>query len=455
MHHMRLSRRLSKFYALWVRFQMYPKNAFVFISISITFSSGSFLYLEMETSNFWNKWQNFIVKRNDRILTKHHLFHYITAVLFSVTLISGMLAGLPLQENQQVAYAQGTQGTPSTNKAPTSFAPLCNPKSPSLKLGSTGAKVAELQFFLARLGYEPVGQNGIDGKFTAPTQNAVKKFQQVTRLQPVDGTVGPKTWGTLCVALSRMQQQQAQPATAPLKMGGTPAPIKPQYAYLTKGDPYARVLNLPGVQGQYCNPNSENCNPFIVKPAGGCITIIAAGFHTEAGDMTCNWETRPVPKEWRKYPVLGNYLAEARQLEQTNPVDCEAFGTIAGVTADVVRCGAGDASSCVGAVTGPLGIPDTEVGDFAIEKGSEAACHIATDKLLDWEDTYRERFEKDMAQWCNEYGATYPCEGLTVSYNFCAEKAIRMGVSLTWPEIGIKYHFPPYQGTKGSCSLNY
>jgi len=37
------------------------------------------------------------------------------------------------------------------------------------------------------------GDGGIDGKFAASTQNAVKKFQQDNRL-PVDGKVGQITW---------------------------------------------------------------------------------------------------------------------------------------------------------------------------------------------------------------------------------------------------------------------
>jgi peptidoglycan hydrolase-like protein with peptidoglycan-binding domain len=85
--------------------------------------------------------------------------------------------------------------------------PICDPQSPTtLQLGSTGAKVAELQRVLTQVGYGSLllGQGGgssgggaIGGKFTTSTQNAVKKFQQDNRL-PVDGKVGPITWGILC-----------------------------------------------------------------------------------------------------------------------------------------------------------------------------------------------------------------------------------------------------------------
>jgi subtilisin family serine protease len=42
-----------------------------------------------------------------------------------------------------------------------------------------------------------LGKSGVDGKFGPSTQNAVKKFQQDNRI-PVDGKLGPITWGTLC-----------------------------------------------------------------------------------------------------------------------------------------------------------------------------------------------------------------------------------------------------------------
>jgi peptidoglycan hydrolase-like protein with peptidoglycan-binding domain len=101
--------------------------------------------------------------------------------------------------------------SPSQAQASSSQAPLrpptpiCNPKSPAtLQLGSTGAKVAELQRVLTQVGYRSLlvgqaagGNSVIDGKFGIPTQNAVKKFQQDNRI-PVDGKVGEITWGALC-----------------------------------------------------------------------------------------------------------------------------------------------------------------------------------------------------------------------------------------------------------------
>jgi subtilisin len=42
-----------------------------------------------------------------------------------------------------------------------------------------------------------LGQSGVDRKFGLSTQNAVKKFQHDYKI-PVDGKVGPITWGALC-----------------------------------------------------------------------------------------------------------------------------------------------------------------------------------------------------------------------------------------------------------------
>jgi peptidoglycan hydrolase-like protein with peptidoglycan-binding domain len=150
------------------------------------------------------------VKGNKRIFGKRHLSYTIIAALFSVTLIFGTsgIVGSPLQQQpqqqQQEAYASSQAAVPPPQSAPptqaASFVPtrICNPNSPTLQPGSTGAKVIELQRVLTQVGYgSMLGQSGVDGKFGLSTQNAVKKFQQDNRI-PVDGKVGPITWGALC-----------------------------------------------------------------------------------------------------------------------------------------------------------------------------------------------------------------------------------------------------------------
>jgi peptidoglycan hydrolase-like protein with peptidoglycan-binding domain len=165
-----------------------------------------------------------IKKHNYRVSKKiYHLSYNTTtiAVLFSVILIlSAGGTGLPLLQQQQQAYAssqlQGPPSTPSSSQPlvpssqllpplPRPPTPICDPQSPTtLQLGSTGAKVTELQRVLTQVGYGSllVGQGGaIGGEFTTSTQNAVKKFQQDNRL-PVDGKIGPISWRALCTLIT-------------------------------------------------------------------------------------------------------------------------------------------------------------------------------------------------------------------------------------------------------------
>ena len=66
------------------------------------------------------------------------------------------------------------------------------PKDPTLKMGSKGPYVTQLQEILKKKGY-PLK---VDGDFGPATQAAVKDFQRVNKLTD-DGIVGPKTWGKL------------------------------------------------------------------------------------------------------------------------------------------------------------------------------------------------------------------------------------------------------------------
>ena len=64
---------------------------------------------------------------------------------------------------------------------------------PTLKKGSSGPKVKNLQQRLKELGFDP---HGVDGKFGLGTQTAVLAFQKANGLDP-DGTVGPNTLAAL------------------------------------------------------------------------------------------------------------------------------------------------------------------------------------------------------------------------------------------------------------------
>jgi len=61
---------------------------------------------------------------------------------------------------------------------------------PVLKLGSTGLPVRRLQSRMSAVGYN---MGGVDGRFRAKTEAAVRKLQQDFNLS-VDGVVGALTW---------------------------------------------------------------------------------------------------------------------------------------------------------------------------------------------------------------------------------------------------------------------
>lgn len=64
---------------------------------------------------------------------------------------------------------------------------------PTIKNGSKGYAVRQVQTLLTQKGYNP---KGIDGIFGKNTEAAVKKFQTAKRIL-VDGIVGTQTWGAL------------------------------------------------------------------------------------------------------------------------------------------------------------------------------------------------------------------------------------------------------------------
>jgi len=61
---------------------------------------------------------------------------------------------------------------------------------PVLRIGSNGLPVRRLQSRMSAVGFDT---GGVDGRFGAKTEQAVKQLQQQASLS-VDGVVGPKTW---------------------------------------------------------------------------------------------------------------------------------------------------------------------------------------------------------------------------------------------------------------------
>ena len=91
------------------------------------------------------------------------------------------------------------------------------PSRPTLRLGSSGNTVSELQGMLALLGYF---EAPIDGRYELTTEAAVQAFQVDAGLTD-DGIVGPATWAKLLPNPSTEFTPPAVPETPPTE-GGTP-----------------------------------------------------------------------------------------------------------------------------------------------------------------------------------------------------------------------------------------
>ena len=104
----------------------------------------------------------------------------------------------------------------SQTPAPTSPTPTASPtvqtRFTTLRLGSRGYDVAELQGILRLLGYYT---GAIDGQFQESTATAVAAFQQAAGLEP-DGVVGLNTWNRLLPAPA------ASPAASPIATPASP-----------------------------------------------------------------------------------------------------------------------------------------------------------------------------------------------------------------------------------------
>lgn len=73
----------------------------------------------------------------------------------------------------------------------------------TIRKGSSGVTVTKAQNILHKLGYD-LGPYGIDGKFGAKTEAAIRKFQKDHNLV-VDGIVGKNTWTALFQENNKLQ----------------------------------------------------------------------------------------------------------------------------------------------------------------------------------------------------------------------------------------------------------
>ena len=99
----------------------------------------------------------------------------------------------------------GVQPEPAPTPEPTPE-PTPGTKRPTLRRGSKGPYVVELQTDLVALGYS-VGPCGIDGDFGRATKAAVEAFQRDHNLV-IDGICGPKTWAAIDQAMAEQQSRR-------------------------------------------------------------------------------------------------------------------------------------------------------------------------------------------------------------------------------------------------------
>ncbi|GAA2407001.1 hypothetical protein GCM10010191_14010 [Actinomadura vinacea] len=102
-----------------------------------------------------------------------------------------MVAGCSGGETNAGRTAETPAASPSTT-APTA-APTTRPPRRTLKAGTKGEDVRQLQRRLKQLKYDP---GRADGRYGLSTQMAVWAFQKVNRLKP-SSNVGKKTWAAL------------------------------------------------------------------------------------------------------------------------------------------------------------------------------------------------------------------------------------------------------------------
>jgi peptidoglycan hydrolase-like protein with peptidoglycan-binding domain len=115
-----------------------------------------------------------------------------------VCLVLVVAAGTTLLVVRPWHHASTAAAAPSytchvTRAADGWYAGMTRTRTALVQQGMAGPQVAEVQCLLRRAGFSP---GEIDGIFGVLTQRAVQRIQAAHGL-PVDGMVGPQTWGAL------------------------------------------------------------------------------------------------------------------------------------------------------------------------------------------------------------------------------------------------------------------
>ncbi len=116
---------------------------------------------------------------------------------------------------------------------------------PTLRLGSQGESVKELQSLLVLLGYYG---GPVTSLYQEDTERAVRDFQRAAGITP-DGIVGPTTWSQLFPAPGAADPLPAY-TQATATTGPTPAPASAPAAQPNQADPSNLPVLRPGMRGE-------------------------------------------------------------------------------------------------------------------------------------------------------------------------------------------------------------
>ena len=125
----------------------------------------------------------------------------------------------------------------------------------SVRLGSRGERVLQVQYVLRSLGYSL----SVDGQFGRRTETAVKSFQTSRQLR-ADGIVGPNTWAALTASSS--SPVAAAPGPPPV----TAEPATPRYRH---PNPLVERWHAAAVEAGWQEAEWQRLSCIIHRESGG------------------------------------------------------------------------------------------------------------------------------------------------------------------------------------------
>ncbi|HZK38380.1 MAG TPA: LysM peptidoglycan-binding domain-containing protein [Clostridia bacterium] len=172
---------------------------------------------------------------------------YRLSITYNVSL-DAMLAANPGVDPDRLSIGQIVCIPVGTTPPPTV-------QCPTLRIGSRGASVQQLQQLLRNEGYDP---GPIDGIFGSRTQSAVMAFQRDTHIA-VDGIVGIQTWTALGVDCS-----VPPPHTCPA--GTSSYTIRPGDTFYLLAIRFNTTVNAIIAANPGVNPNALQIGQIVCIP---------------------------------------------------------------------------------------------------------------------------------------------------------------------------------------------